>query len=193
MNAQVIVPGTLYDNDIFVGRINVDGKEKGILLPPKAIRQYPELVIYNKGPVKGATSWKDGQANTRDMAAAGSEFAQWALDNNMHIPSMDELEIIYRACKPTTDKNWLGLRSGINVSAIPPTYPYTSDFPAQTSLEQFKAGGPEAFDTHDWYWSSTRHPDDEVYAYAQHFDDGSQGNWYVNYDCLGVAVRWIDI
>lgn len=181
------------ENGIYIGRINVNGVQKGILLPAKATRQYPELIVYNYGPVKGATSWNDGPANTQDMAAAGSEFAKWALDNGMHIPSLDELEIIYRTCKPTTDENWLGLRSGINVSAIPPTYPYTKELPAQTTLEQFKAGGPEAFDTHDWYWSSTLHPDDEDFAYAQNFDDGYQRSWDVGMRCLGVAVRWIDL
>jgi len=196
MNAQIktLTPGALYEgDDVFVGIINVNGVQKGILLPPKPVRQYPELVIYNDGPVKGTTSWNDGQANTRDMADAGSKLAQWALDNGMHIPSMDELDIIYRTCKPTTEQNWLGNRSGINVSAIPPTYPYTSDFPAQTTLEQFKAGGPEAFDTNDWYWSSTRSPDSEASAYAQYFYYGFQNSWAVYHAFLGVAVRWIDL
>lgn len=194
MNTYAPPPiGMQLENGIYIGRINVNGSQKGILLPPKATRQYPELIVYNNGPVKGATSWNDGQANTRDMAASGSKLAQWALDINMHIPSMDELEIIYRACKPTTDKNSSWMRSGINLSAIPPTWPYTKDFPAQTTLEQFKAGGAEAFDTHDWYWSSTRHPVNEDYAYAQYFDHGNQDGWTVDGNFLGVAVRWIDL
>ena len=193
MNKPELIPGTAIDGDIYIGRINVNGVHKGILLPPKTVRQFPEPVIWNKKGIKGAASWCDGQANTRDMAKAGSKFAKWALDNNMHIPSLDELEIIYRTCKPTTRENSLWARSGINVSAVPPTYPYTETEPAQTTLEQFRAGQPEAFDTDDWYWSSTRHQVNEDYAWYQIFFYGSQSLYLISTTCLGCAVRWIDL
>ena len=160
MNTQSnIIIGTQFEEDILVGRINVNGVLQGIILPPKLERQYPEAIKWNKEGIKGALSYCDGQANTRDMAEAGSELAKWALEKGMHIPSQDEMEIIYRACKPTKDTNYLYNRSGVNVSAVPPTYPYTKESPEQTGLEQFRAGGPEAFDTNDWYWTSTRHAD----------------------------------
>lgn len=192
MNTDFII-GTKHGDDTRAGIIMVNGARKGILLPPKSIRQFPKLVICNDGPVKGATSWCDGLQNTRDLADAGSELAKWALDQGLHIPSMDELEIIYRACKPTSQSNYLYGRSGINVSAVPPTYPYTRELPAQTALEDFKADGPEAFSTDDCYWSSTRHPVNESYVYAQHFDDGDQSYFGTDDTCYGCAVRWIDL
>jgi hypothetical protein len=195
MNMTTPALGTTFEGGIFVGLINVNGNRKGILLPPKSIRQYPESIVWNDSlnTVEDAVSFYDGHSNTVAMAKAGSRLAQWALDHNMHIPSMDELDIGYRGTKPTKNKNALYNRSGINVSAIPPTYPYTADNPQQTILEQFREGGPEAFDTHDWYWSSTQHPGTSGSACAQGFEDGDQHFILKVYECLGCAVRWIDI
>lgn len=194
MNSELIL-GNQVGDDTYIGRINVHGIQKGILLSPKAIRQLPEPVIWNGSynSVADALSFCDGYNNTIAMAKAGSEFAQWALDHNMHIPSLDEWDIIYRATKPTTQTNALYSRSGVNVSAIPPTYPYTADNPQQTTLEQFQEGGPEAFDTHDWYWSSTQHAFNEGCAWAQNFNDGGQLGLVKSDECLGCAVRWIDL
>lgn len=193
MNDFII--GTKHDDDTRAGIIMVNGAKKGILLPKKSIRQ-PEhrMQLMPRGkPIAGATSWADGKQNTIELAEAGSELAQWCLERGLHLPSQDELEIIYRGFKPGTQQNSLYARSGINVSAVPATYPYTRNFPAQTSLEEFREGGPEAFDMDDWYWSSTRHPDDEGTAYAQDFYDGDQDNFYTDHTCYGCAVRWIDL
>lgn len=194
MNTDFII-GTKHGEDVRAGIIMVDGARKGILLPPKAVRQPEQAMEWmpDGKPVQIATSWYNGLRNTQEMAEAGSELAKWALERGLHIPSLDELEIIYRACKPTTDPNTLWNRSGINLSAVPPTYPYTRELPAQTALEDFRAGGPEAFDTDDWYWSSTRRPGNESYAYAQDFDDGSQDGFRTSRTCYGCAVRWIEL
>ncbi len=129
--------------------------------------------------VKGAESYSDGMANTLAMAAAGSTLAQWALDlriggrDDWHIPSQDQLEVMYRSHKPTADTNTLYGRSGINVSAVPPTHPYAADTPAQTSVEAFQVGGSQAFEP-EWYWCSTQRADDSGHAWGQGFDDGDQ-------------------
>lgn len=194
MSTDLII-GTKYGDDRLAGIIMVNGAKKGILLPPKSIRQ-PETAMEwmpDGKPCSRATSWCDGLMNTLEMADAGSELAKWAMEKGLHIPSLDELEIIYRACKPTSQSNYIYGRAGINVSAVPPTYPYTAELPGQTALEEFRAGGPEAFDTSDWYWSSTRHPDYEDCAYAQHFDDGTQDVFSTYYTCFACAVRWIDL
>lgn len=187
--------GEKHGDDIYVGRIMVNGALKGILLPPKSIRQPGSAMEWmpDGKPVTIATSWCDGLQNTREMADAGSELAKWAMEKGLHIPSMDELEIIYRTCKPTSQSNYLYSRAGINVSALPPTYPYTADQPGQTTLEAFRAGGPEAFNTDDWYWSSTRHPAYEDIAYAQDFEYGDQNDYHTDNPCLACAVRWIDL
>ncbi len=89
------------------------------------------------------------------------------------MPSQDELEICYRNLKPTQDKNYCYARSGINLSAIEPTRPYTPNFPLQTNAELFKDGGDQAFDA-AWYWSSTQHAADSYYAWGQTFNHGYQ-------------------
>jgi hypothetical protein len=187
--------GDKHGDDIYVGRIMVNGALKGILLPPKAIRQPDSRMQWlpDDTTCSGATSWNNGQQNTQEMADAGSELAKWALEKGLHIPSQDELEIIYRACKPTKDPNTLWNRSGINVSSVPPTHPYTRELPLQTTLEEFQQGGAEAFDINDWYWSSTRHPEYEFIAYAQSFKNGIQDTCFTDTTCYGCAVRWIDL
>lgn len=195
INVNELQLGAELEGGTYVGRINVNGALKGILLPPKSIRQFAEPIVWNgsRKLIEGALSFCDGHANTLAMAKAGSRLAQWALDNNMDIPALDQLEIIYRNCKPTSQGNYLYARAGINVSAVPPTYPYTRDDPKQTMLAQFQAGGPEAFDTHDWYWTSTQHPANENYAFAQYFGNGYQHDIDKNYTCLGCAVRTINL
>lgn len=195
INVNELHLGAALEGGIYIGSINVNGTLKGILLPPKSVRQYPELIAWNESYdfVEGAVSFCDGHSNTVAMAKAGSRLAQWALDNNMHIPSLDELEIDYRHGKPTAQENYLYGRAGINVSAVPPTYPYTKDDPKQTTLEQFRAGNAEAFDTHDWYWTSTQPPGGRGCAYAQGFSNGDQGGVSKDTKCLGCAVRWIEL
>jgi hypothetical protein len=126
------------------------------------------------------------------MANAGSKLAQWALDLNLYIPSQDELEIIYRNLKPTTDTNSQWGRSGINVSAIEPTKPYTLAMPAQSLAESFKEGGSEAFDPVS-YWSSTQHAADFGYALFQNFGNGNQSYGTKGYKMCSVAVSRLPI
>jgi hypothetical protein len=83
--------------------------------------------------------------------------------------------VIYRNLKPTADANYCYARSGINMSAIEPTRPYTPDFPAQTNAELFMDGGEQAVDP-AWYWSSTQHAAYSDYAWNQNFFNGNQGN-----------------
>ncbi len=150
-------PGTMFEGDVFLGRILVDGAIYAIFQPPKAVSEHaPAVSNESLKIVKGAMSWCDGAANTKAMNKAGSKIAQWALDNKLYIPAADEQELQYRILKPGTAKNWCYARSGINLSAQPPTYPYTPDFPKQTKLKAFREGGPEAFAL-ALYWGSTQH------------------------------------
>lgn len=165
----------------YAGRILIDGNPFAIIVAPKAEGEHkPAIWIPNYKEVPGAKSYFDGQANTKAMAEAGSKLAQWSIDlriggfDDWYLPAQDELEIIYRNLKPTTDKNSCYARSGINLSVIEPTRPYTPEFPLQTEAELFKAGGDEAFDD-GWYWSSTQYVSDSDYAWYQTFRYGSQG------------------
>ncbi len=164
----------------YVGRIRVDGQFFALIVAPKDEGEHKDSAWISRGKdVPGAKSYFDGHANTLAMAAAGSKLAKWAQDlriggaEDWYLPAQDELEILYRHLKPTTEKNWCYARSGINLTAGEPTRPYTPDFPVQTPDELFQSGGAEAFDP-VWYWSSTQHAGNADSAWAQHFDYGCQ-------------------
>jgi hypothetical protein len=111
--------------------------------------------------IEGADSFTDSRANTEAMAATGSELAQkvLALDiggfTDWAIPARDVQELQYRHFKPTTEENWQYGRSGDNPNSEPVGLLYTDESPAQTSVEAFQEGGPEAFQDRA-YWSSSQ-------------------------------------
>lgn len=173
--------GSPIEGGFFAGTIQLDdGTRYGIVVAPKADGQHTAtLWIEEYKAVPGAQSYNDGLANTIAMAEAGSSLAQWARGlriaghDDWYIPSQDELELCYRNLKTTAEKNYCYARSGINLSAVPPTRPYTTTLPAQTTAKPFTENGNEAFDAAG-YWSSTRHAADSGYAWYQHFSNGNQ-------------------
>jgi hypothetical protein len=176
------IPGTPFAGGFYVGKINIAGALFALVVAPKAEGEH-EPTPWNKNSkeVAGALSFNDGLANTNAMAEAGSKLATWARGlriggfDDWYLPSRDELEIIYRNLKPTTEENW-GYRSGENPSAVPPTWPYTDADPKQTDAEAFRAGGEQAFET-EWYWTSTQPASNPSYAWLQYFFDGYQYNY----------------
>jgi hypothetical protein len=174
--------GTSMGGGFYAGRIRVADLVFALIVAPKSEGEHKDTV-WNKSAkrVDGALSYCDGAANTKAMAEAGSKLAKWALDlrvggnDDWYLPSQDELEVIYRNLKPTPAENYLYGRSGINVSAVTPTYPYTPVLPAQTQAEAFRAGGSEAFDP-VWHWSSTQHAANADSAWSQNFNNGNQNN-----------------
>ncbi|AOY00130.1 DUF1566 domain-containing protein [Jeongeupia sp. USM3] len=171
-------PGTPFEGGFFAGRIRVGAAEYALIVAPKAEGELEGAWGKRGERVDGADNWNDGHANTLAMAAAGSKIAKQALALTIngfadwHIPSRDELELIYRHLKPTTDDNYT-YRSGENPSALPPTHAYTETSPAQTSAEAFRNDGAEAMEE-AWYWSSTQYS--PYTAWYQYFDDGDQNN-----------------
>ena len=173
--------GTPMPGGFFAGAIMFNGQRIAIIQASK-LHELSGAWHDNEPDVPGAKSYNDGLANTQAMAEASSELARQVMDltidglSDFYIPSQDEAELCYRAFKPTTDKNWCYARSGINLSAVPPTYPYTPEFPIQTTLDAFKQGGDEAFEP-EAYWTSTQHAGYSRYAWYQGFDDGSQDDF----------------
>lgn len=128
--------------------------------------------------IDGADSFTDSLANTKAMAAAGSELAAKVLALSIEgftdwvIPARDVQELQYRHFKPTTEENWAGARSGDNPNSEPVGLLYSEEDPAQTAHAAFQEGGAEAFrDT--WYWSSSQRS--ATSAFSMYFDDGNQG------------------
>ncbi|MBD9585779.1 DUF1566 domain-containing protein [Pseudomonas sp. PDM03] len=146
--------------------------------------------------IEGADSFTDSRANTEAMAAAGSELAQQvlALDiggfTDWAIPARDVQELQYRHFKPTTEANWQYGRSGDNPNSEPVGLLYTEDSPVQTTIEAFKAGGPEAFKPRA-YWSSTQRS--ALSAFTMDFDDGNQTSGGKNYELRVRPVRRLPI
>lgn len=193
MNIPIGVP---IEGGFFAGTIQLDdGTRYGIVVAPKADGQHTAtLWIEEYKAVPGAQSYNDGLANTIAMAEAGSSLAQWARGlriaghDDWYIPSQDELELCYRNLKTTAEKNYCYARSGINLSAVPPTRPYTTTLPAQTTAKPFTENGNEAFDAAG-YWSSTQHAAYSDFAWYQTFDFGCQDCSYTSTRLRARAVR----
>ena len=174
------------------------GPNRALIKAPKALGERADVWNKSWDRVDDALSFCDGMANTMAMAKAGSRLAQWALDQRIngvdgwHIPAQDQLELLYRAFKPTNDDNTLYGRSGLNVSAVPPTYPYTKNLPHMVNKTEFRPGGAEAFED-DWYWSSTQHAGSDDCAWMQRFGYGSQIYVHKGFQSRVVLVRSIPL
>ena len=192
-------PGTPFEGGFYVGRIRIEDTDYAIIVAPKAEGQHADGP-WNESTksVKGALSYCDGLANTKAMAKAGSKLAKWAQAlriggfKDWYLPSQDEMEMCYRYLKPGTDANALYARSGINLSAVPPTYPYGTEPAKQTKAKAFREGGAQAFDK-VWYWSSTQLAAYSDYAWLQPFGYGYQSDYRKSYDSRARAVRRIKI
>lgn len=169
------------------------GALRALITSPKAECELQGIWGDYGQDVIGAQSYTDGLANTKAMADAGSELAKKVLAlriaglDDWHIPAQDQQELQYRRLKPTTNNNQFG-RHGLNMSAEPPTRPYTKDMPLKTIYTLFQEGGTEAFEP-TWYWSSTQVS--APYAFIQSFDVGYQAFTRRGNECCARAVRSI--
>lgn len=102
-----------------------------------------------------------------------------------YLPAMDELELLYRMLKPTTDNNQTGDRTGgtfpggthiygANPSSDPNGEAYTTADPAQTDLDDFQDGGAQALDPGYYYWAASWYSSSG--AWSQGADSGNQLN-----------------
>lgn len=188
--------GTPFEGGFFAGRFRIGTDEFALIVAPKAEGETTGKWGEYGADIEGARSCFDGKANTQAMTEAGSDLAKWALGLTIggladwYLPSRDELEILYRHLKPTTDENYCSFRDGDNASSVPPGFPYTEQSPAQTAVEAFQDGQPEAFDAR-WYWASTQFS--PVNAWTQDFGVGSQNVSHKGVEFRARAVRKIRI
>ena len=185
--------GSPFQGGFFAGLFNIDGQLHGLIVAPKATGELDEARWGEYGKdIADATSVYDGLANTQAMAAEGYQLAKWALEleidghTDWYLPSRDELEILYRQFKPTSETNYPYGRHGENSSAVPITQHYSAEAPAQTGHEAFQEGGDQAFED-SWYWSSSQYS--PLIAWLQTFDDGTQVNGRKVFELRARAVR----
>ena len=189
-------PGEPFAGGFYVGRFQIQGDEYALIVSPYATGEFRDAEWGPYGDLIEANSYCDGLANTRAMAAAGSELAKHVLclkigeHGDWYLPSRDELELCYRNLKPTGEPNASSYRDGDNPSSLPPGLPYNQAAPTQTAEPRFQAGNAEAFAA-DRYWTSTEQDRDA--ALQQYFSDGMQCDDIKHYPACARAVRRIKL
>lgn len=189
--------GTALAGGFYAGLFRNGDQLQALIVSPKEQGELIDIAWGEYGQeVEGAESYFDGRANTLAMAAAGSGLAKRILAlriadlDDWYLPSRDELEILYRNLKPTTEQNWCSFRDGDNPSSAPVGYPYTKTTPAQTTIKAFQQENTEAFEPR-WYWASTQYS--ARYAWDQDFIDGNQDDGRKDYEYCARAVRRLSV
>ena len=143
------------------------------------------------GPNATKTLW-DGLAATEAMYAAGSAYEAAAYCRELafpqdggsrwYLPAKNELELLYRNLKPTTDPHYNA--SGANVASDPTGAAYTagsSDNPSQSGIAAFQQGGAQALEgvSSPYYWSSSEYSALSAWFQRVGGSDAGSQNYYL--------------
>jgi hypothetical protein len=158
--------GTPFAGGFYAGRFFIGGQAYALIVAPKAEGELEESAwTKSRKRVAGATSYCDGLANTEAMLAAGSGLAKWA--RGLRIGGFDDWHLPSRL---------QALVMYGELSTLP-------DF--QEPDENGLACA--------WYWTSTQHAEDDVYAWYQSFSYGGQYYGLKLTELRARAVRMIRI
>ena len=204
-------PGAPFGGGYYAGRIQIGSQVYALVVAPRALGgdSQPSTLAWKTSNTQtaGTQSVNDGWANTQAMVSAGiaaHPAANFCKNltiggyNDWYLPSRDELEILYRHLKPTTQVNNVSnptgyQQNGVNPNSVPIGAAYTSSVPAQTSISLFREGQTEAFDA-SYYWSSTEYaPSPADCSWYMYFVNGFQ--YYLNkpYAVYVRAIRRVPI
>lgn len=181
----VAVPGigSFFEGGYYAGQILVSGVVYNLVVAPKSggensSVQYKTSNTADTNP--NSQNQEYGKLATDQFNDSAHPAFQWAKGlsiggfTDWYIPAKNELEIIYRNLKPSTDSNNTG--SGSNPNAVPSaTANYTSGSPAQTTVSLFQTGQAQAFAS-AYYWSSSENSSNTTRAWVQDFNNGYQVN-----------------
>ena len=195
--------GSAYQGGYYVGRIVVDGLIWRLIVSPKSDETSLTMRPSFTSMPGGTTSLIDGWANSQAMFTQANPATEHPAVNwcrtrtsggytDWYLPSRDEIELIYRNLKPTTDQNIVSptpispigpavdvLPYGQNLNSLPIGNQYTLTVPARTSVTIFQQNGGQELSTGNAYWTSSRTVSQPAYAwtYAFVFGNYSWGTW----------------
>src|SRR5690554_3862183 len=171
-NVPLVVPniGDEWQGGYFAGiMLDEADAEYALIVSPKA-----------EGDPGSAMEWQNALDFAAGLSIAGN--SDWTL------PTLDEMRIIYRAFKRSTQSN--NTSSGATDRVDPPLGNYTSSDPAQTTVADFQSGGTEAL-VANYNWTSTE--DSASYVWCVDFYNGNE-NYYAKSDNRLVrAVRRVPL
>ena len=185
----IMPAGTPYLGGFYVGEMLKSGIKYSLIVASLSGGESASLAYDTTPNGAGPIDTWDGSANTaalvklglaRCLAAAFCHnltlggFTDWVL------PSLTQLELCYRALKPTSTATRAGsvpqtiqLPGGVNPYSNPVGAVYLASSPVQTIAVDFMAGGDEAFAA-TTYWTSTGEAGVGSYAMCQSFSNGYQ-------------------
>lgn len=200
----LVIPaiGGALQGGFYYGQIKIGTKTYALIVSPRATGNIdgPVMQLDTAYTFTGNNIDNDGKQIQANMVAYGitkfpAQAAVKALNiggyTDWYIPSKYEMEILYRALKPTTTNN--NTVAGANPYAVPTaTVKYTTTNPARTALLDFRPTGTN-FMTADFYYTATQGPSGAAFCHAKRFTNGADGEDRMEFDYPVRAIRRVEI
>lgn len=189
------VPGIPFQGGYYVGRVTTDSRTKlyALIVAPKWSGETTSQIQWSttSDNLPTAVSLDDGWLNTEAMMQAGPSLYPSAsfcrslvIDgyDDWYLPSINEIELLYRFFKPSTALNNISpvgkpnkQVNGYNPTSEPIGMQYTQTDPAMTTVTEFIPPNSQAFSLtpSGLYWSSTQAPTAAA-AWRTDFTNGNQ-------------------